>query len=72
MTTEQNKSPPAHIPLDAQHYELIETCNALRTINAELLDACEIALEDYQQHIPGATTVPDILRTAITKAREQQ
>jgi hypothetical protein len=41
MTTEQNKSPPSHIPLDAQHYELIERCNALRDTNVELLASLE-------------------------------
>ena len=84
MTTEQNKSPPkAHevtpdmlIEMgranNTQSAERLQKISRLEEINAQLLEACETALKDYEQHLPSATTVPGILHAAIAKARGQQ
>jgi hypothetical protein len=66
MTTEQNQSPLLHISLDAQHYELIERCNALRDTNAELLDVLESSLV-YANCLPSEVALK--FKSAIAKAR---
>jgi len=84
MTTDQNKSPPANAAERATYWENLcrtyrdkaadasRRTEHLELVNEDLLEACETALKDYQQHIPSAETVPNILRAAIAKARGQQ